>query len=142
MKHQRCLCYYEEPICSNCPEMTGDDGFIWCGHNFFAPRVAAEGCPDKVSEPKPSSDPTNPSHYRADVECIDAQRALAKHSMKVLLEDHNESAAAWKVHCQLHALKYVWRLFSKDEPEVNLGKMHWYGRMATGDDPRGDREGG
>lgn len=126
---------------------------IHCGSRYGGHQSSGDHCPigdigefvlDQQFEPVPvpsTADLANPEHYRTDdIECIDAMRGIAAASMRALLAKGVEPGkAAFMVHCQLDSLKYTWRLFTKDDPEVNVAKTHWYGRMSIGDDPRTDR---
>jgi len=57
-------------------------------------------------------DPVNPSHYKGDVECIDAIRAAM-------------SPAAFEGFLQGNIMKYVWRYRHKNGVE-DLKKARWY----------------
>ena len=63
--------------------------------------------------------PINPPHYRdADLECIDAIRAM------LTLEE-------FAAHCRASAVAYVWRAPEKGTPAIDCAKAAWYCQMAA-----------
>jgi len=74
------------------------------------------------------NDPVNsPSHYKSEIECIDAMEAA-----------HGKESV--RHYCINNAFKYVWRAGKKlDLEEQDLLKAIWYLRFAVGDDPRKDK---
>lgn len=58
------------------------------------------------------TDPVNPSHYKGDIECIDAICAAM-------------SSAAFEGFLQGNIIKYIWRYRHKNGVE-DLKKAQWY----------------
>lgn len=69
------------------------------------------------------SDAINPSHYKGDIECIDALRSC-------LTPDE------FRGFCKGTALAYLWRLGHKDDPVQDAMKAAWYTAWLAGEDPR------
>ena len=69
------------------------------------------------------TDPVNPSHYKGDVECIDALRAAL-------------TPEEFQGYVKGSAMAYLWRLGKKDAPEQEAKKALWYVTWLTGSDPR------
>jgi hypothetical protein len=72
---------------------------------------------------QPAPDPVNsPSHYKAGgIECVDLLRAL-----------HGEEA--FKIHCHLTMVSYLFRLGKKGDPEEDMRKAMRYGHYYLGED--------
>jgi hypothetical protein len=72
---------------------------------------------------QPAPDPVNnPSHYKAgDIECVDLLRAL-----------HGEEA--FKIHCHLTMVSYLFRLGKKGDPAEDMRKAMRYGQYYLGED--------
>jgi len=59
------------------------------------------------------TDPVNPSHYKGDVECIDALRAAL-------------TPEEFQGYLKGTAIAYLWRLGKKDAPKQEAKKALWY----------------
>ena len=70
-------------------------------------------------------DASNPPHYRGEVECIDALRAVM-------------SEEEFRGYCRGSALAYLWRMGKKDKVEQEASKALWYISWLAGKDPRGE----
>jgi hypothetical protein len=67
--------------------------------------------------------PINPAHYKDDIECVDALRA-------VLTEEE------FLGYCRGSAIAYLWRIGRKDAPRQEAQKAMWYVSWLAGVDPR------
>jgi hypothetical protein len=77
----------------------------------------------ELNEAEATPDPVNnPSHYKAgDIECVDLLRAL-----------HGEEA--FKIHCHLTMVSYLFRLGKKGDPAEDMRKAMRYGQYYLGED--------
>lgn len=76
----------------------------------------------KITKKKPTN-AVNPSHYKGDIECIDALRTCL-------------TPEEFQGYCKGSALAYLWRHGKKDDPVQEANKANWYIKWLCNLDPR------